>query len=100
AAALDSVSTLSVAQMQSTAAFLELHPDLSQADFQRLSRVLLADHPVVAVSFIEAKGMTSTGQLGRGRHRPSDWQQVFPVKLRSSFGPESLIRPADAGSAL
>lgn len=101
AAALGSVSTLSVAQLESTAAFLELHPDLSQPEFQRLSRVLLADHPVTAVTYLgpPTGRLGGTADQGEGGSFPGDGNRRFAIKLRSRPGPESLIRPADPATA-
>lgn len=96
ALALDAVSALSIAQLRSAAAFIELNPALSSADFQRLVAAMAAEQPIAAVSYIEAERLG----IAAGRAAPlRDDTHHYPVRLTATDGTVGQILPAGQASA-
>lgn len=94
AIALEGISSLSVGQLRTAAAFLELRPRIGRSEFERLIETLTSEHPVASVSFLEAThlpGATVAGSVPILR----DGDQALTVRLRSSGRPEGDLLPVD-----
>ena len=96
ALALDAASSLSVAQLRATAAFLELHPDLSEFRFRRLVNSMVSDQPVAAVSYLESRPLSPRPAL---RAPLRDESREYQVRLAGMPGVAGLIVPRNEQDA-